>query len=73
MHAIERFLNQLGKESNTLLTYPSITAAEYTAWVENDVSVKELPLKVFTILCSLSHLSYDEVLKQLIKYELLAQ
>lgn len=73
MYAIERFLNQLGKESNTLLTYPAITTAEYTAWVENDVSVKELPLKVFTILCSLSHLSYDDLLKQLVKYELLSE
>lgn len=73
MRAIERFLNQLGKDSLTLLTYPSITAAEYKVWVDNNVSVKELPLKVFTILCSLSHLSYDDLLKQLVKYELLSE
>ncbi|MEO1770718.1 MULTISPECIES: hypothetical protein [Enterococcus] len=73
MRAIELFLCQLGEESNTLLTYSSITAAEYTVWVEENTSVKELPLKVFTILCTLSHLSYDEVLKQLVKYELLAE
>lgn len=73
MHAIERFLNQLGKDSSSLLTYPSITTTEYKAWVDNNVSVNELPLKVFTILCSLSHLSYDDVLKQLIKYELLSE
>lgn len=71
MRTIERFLNQLGEESSTLLTYPSITADEYKAWVDNNVSLNELPLKVFTILCSLSHLSYDDVVRQLIKYELL--
>ena len=72
MKAIEMFLKQIGKETAILLSYPSITSAEYAGWQDNCVSVRELPLKVFTILCSLSGLTYDEVLKQLVKYEILA-
>ncbi|GCF94862.1 hypothetical protein NRIC_27530 [Enterococcus florum] len=71
MEAIEWFLTDyLGRSPELLFTQTTIRPQEYHQWKDTKIPINELPLKLFTALCSLSQLSYEEVLKLLVRYEL---
>lgn len=71
MFAVEQFLyHYLNKPLESLLFFEGISQDEYFQWIHEKNTIRELPLKVFTMLCLQSQMSYEQVIKILVRFEL---
>ncbi|WP_440896647.1 hypothetical protein ACS127_01160 [Amphibacillus sp. Q70] len=71
MFAVEQFLyHYLNKPLESLLLSECISKDEYIQWIHEKSTIRELPLKVFTMLCLQTQMSYEQVIKALVQFEL---